>query len=138
MLACTRDNLEIIKYLVENQADIKQVNKDGWNAFHIAVREGHPDVVKYLLEIDLTLGFETKSRNGRSPVHTAALHGKIQTLEAILDRIGPHKAELVLKSRDSCGFTPFMDALSADNLETVQFLLEKYSNVSKCFFIRMN
>jgi ankyrin repeat protein len=38
MLACTRDNVEIIKYLVEHEADINQVNKDGWNAFQIAVR----------------------------------------------------------------------------------------------------
>ena len=38
MLACTRDNLDIIKYLLEKKADLKQVNKDGWNAFQIAIR----------------------------------------------------------------------------------------------------
>lgn len=38
MLACTKDNLEIIKFLVNNKADLDQVNKDGWNALHIAVR----------------------------------------------------------------------------------------------------
>jgi ankyrin repeat protein len=38
MLACTRDNLNIIKYLLEKKADLNQVNKDGWNAFQIAIR----------------------------------------------------------------------------------------------------
>lgn len=38
MLACTKNSLDIIKYLVEHKADLNQVNKDGWTAFHIAVR----------------------------------------------------------------------------------------------------
>ena len=38
MLACTRDDLNIIKYLIEHNANIYQINKDGWNAFHIAAR----------------------------------------------------------------------------------------------------
>lgn len=38
MLACAKDNLEIIKFLVNNKADLDQVNKDDWNALHIAVR----------------------------------------------------------------------------------------------------
>jgi ankyrin repeat protein len=38
MLSCTRNNLDLIKYLIENKADLKHTNKDGWTAFHIAVR----------------------------------------------------------------------------------------------------
>jgi ankyrin repeat protein len=38
MLACTRNNLEIIKFLVEHKADLGQRNKDGWTAFQIAIR----------------------------------------------------------------------------------------------------
>ena len=44
MLACTRNNLEIIQFLVENEADLNQLNKDGWNALHIAIRF----IIKYL------------------------------------------------------------------------------------------
>lgn len=43
MLAATRDNLEIIKYLVEHESDFHIKNKDGWNVFHIAVRS---DIIK--------------------------------------------------------------------------------------------
>ena len=38
MLACTRDNLDIIRYLVEHKANIRHRNKDGWNSFQIARR----------------------------------------------------------------------------------------------------
>ena len=38
MLACTGNNLDLIAYLIRNGADMYQKNKDGWNAFQIAVR----------------------------------------------------------------------------------------------------
>ena len=38
MLSCTRDDQRIVRFLLENGADVRKTNKDGWNAFHIAVR----------------------------------------------------------------------------------------------------
>lgn len=38
MLACTKNNLEIVQLLVSNGADVSLKNKDGWTAFHIACR----------------------------------------------------------------------------------------------------
>ena len=38
MLACTRSNRDIIEYLLDKGANLYQRNKDGWNAFQIAVR----------------------------------------------------------------------------------------------------
>jgi hypothetical protein len=38
MLACSKDNLEVIRVLVEAGASLVAVNKDGWNCFHIAAR----------------------------------------------------------------------------------------------------
>lgn len=88
MLACTKQNsLEIIKTLFKYNADIFFSNKDGWNCFHIACREGSLDIVKYLISYDETIcGNDNeasrirflfgKSKNGRNPLHTA---GKIGT-----------------------------------------------------------
>lgn len=47
MLACTKDNVEIIKELICNGANPWYKNKDGWTAFHIAVRFEHNHI--YLL-----------------------------------------------------------------------------------------
>ena len=38
MLACTRNNLDIVKKLIEAGASLTLVNKDGWNPLHIAIR----------------------------------------------------------------------------------------------------
>jgi ankyrin repeat protein len=38
MLTCTKRNIEVIKLLIDNGAQISLTNKDGWNAFHLAVR----------------------------------------------------------------------------------------------------
>ena len=38
MLACTKDNVEVISLLLKNGANPSLINKDGWNSFHIAAR----------------------------------------------------------------------------------------------------
>ena len=38
MLACTKDNVAVIRELLESGADVLLKNKDGWTPFHIACR----------------------------------------------------------------------------------------------------
>ena len=38
MLACTKNNVAVIKELLESGADVLLKNKDGWTPFHIACR----------------------------------------------------------------------------------------------------
>jgi len=38
MLACTKDNLDVIRELVLHGANLQLCNKDGWNALHLAAR----------------------------------------------------------------------------------------------------
>ncbi|XP_040979767.1 ankyrin repeat domain-containing protein 16 isoform X5 [Aquila chrysaetos chrysaetos] len=70
MMACTRQNLEVIKALVEHGANPLLKNKDGWNCFHIASREGHPQVLRYLLDMSPS-SWDTESTIKRTPLHTA-------------------------------------------------------------------
>ncbi|XP_072774465.1 ankyrin repeat domain-containing protein 16 isoform X5 [Taeniopygia guttata] len=70
MMACTRKNLGVIKTLVEHGANPLLRNKDGWNCFHIASREGHPQVLQYLLDVSPSC-WDTESTTGRTPLHTA-------------------------------------------------------------------
>ena len=70
MLACTKDNREMVEILVGYGASLALKNKDGWNSFHIACREGHPDIVQFLLDTDSGC-WETVSKNGRTPLHSA-------------------------------------------------------------------
>ena len=70
MLACTKDSREMVEILVGYGASLALKNKDGWNSFHIACREGHPDIVRFLLDTDSGC-WETVSKNGRTPLHSA-------------------------------------------------------------------
>ena len=82
MLACTKENTEMVKVLVGYGASLSLRNKDGWTPFHIACREGHPDIVHFLLDTERSC-WETVSKNGRTPLHTAGENGEVCTLELI-------------------------------------------------------
>ncbi|XP_072774452.1 ankyrin repeat domain-containing protein 16 isoform X3 [Taeniopygia guttata] len=120
MMACTRKNLGVIKTLVEHGANPLLRNKDGWNCFHIASREGHPQVLQYLLDVSPSC-WDTESTTGRTPLHTAALHGCSQVVELLLER-----CQYQPDRRDSCGVTPFMDALQNGHVGIARLLLEKH------------
>lgn len=72
MMACTRKNLEVIQDLVEHGANPLLKNKDGWNSFHIASREGDPVILRYLLTV-CPDAWKTESKIRRTPLHTAGI-----------------------------------------------------------------
>jgi ankyrin repeat protein len=67
----------------------------------------------------------------RTPCHTAALHGHLDIVKFLLENINKFssdskKSYFMLKQRDSCGITPFMDAVMGDHLEVVDYLMRTY------------
>ncbi|XP_015684727.1 ankyrin repeat domain-containing protein 16-like, partial [Protobothrops mucrosquamatus] len=119
MMACTRRNLEIIGDLVHHGANPQLKNKDGWNCFHIASREGDPRVMQYLLDAFPDI-WDTESRIGRTPLHTAAMHGRLEVVKILLER-----CRYMPDIRDHCGITPFVDAIQNGHLDVAQVLLER-------------
>ena len=69
-----------------------------------------------------------KTKNGRSPCHTACLHGHLKILQMILETNMAISEEL-LNARDSCGSTPLMEAIIADHLDVVKYLMDNYNCV---------
>ncbi|XP_019399342.1 PREDICTED: ankyrin repeat domain-containing protein 16 isoform X1 [Crocodylus porosus] len=120
MMACTRTNLDVIKDLIEHGANPLLKNKDGWNCFHIASREGHPQVIQYLLAVAPS-SWDTESKIKRTPLHTAAMHGCFDVVKVLLERC-QYKPD----SRDNCGITPFMDAIQNGHIDIARLLLEKH------------
>ncbi|NXW85436.1 ANR16 protein, partial [Alopecoenas beccarii] len=119
MMACTRKNLEVIKALVEHGANPLLKNKDGWNCFHIASREGHPQVLRYLLDVSPS-SWDTESTIKRTPLHTAAANNSVQAF-----LVSP-RCQYKPDSRDKCGVTPFMDAIQNGHVNIARLLLEKH------------
>lgn len=125
MLACTKDNLDVLQTLIEQGGatydDLK--NKDGWTAFHIACREGHVDILRYFLQLKPRL-WDTRSNVARTPLHTAALNGKIDAVQLLLDSMNPKD----INCRDVCGATPLTDAIKGGHANIVTLLLEAQSS----------
>jgi ankyrin repeat protein len=60
------------------------VNKDGWTAFHLSAREGDVRILRLFEEKDSN-AWNTVSNNGRTPLHTACLAGRMVTfLQAVI------------------------------------------------------
>ncbi|XP_005935403.1 ankyrin repeat domain-containing protein 16 isoform X2 [Haplochromis burtoni] len=120
MMACTRRNLDVIQELLCHGADPALRNKDGWNSFHIACREGDPVVIQHLLLVAPDV-WRTESRTRRTPLHTAAMHGCEEVVKVLLDRCG-----YTPDSTDSCGVTPFMDAIRNGHISVARLLLDEH------------
>ncbi|CAH2275523.1 ankyrin repeat domain-containing 16 [Pelobates cultripes] len=119
MMACTRKNLDVIKDLIAHKANPMLKNKDGWNCFHIASREGDGAIISYLLDVCPEI-WNTESKIKRTPLHTAAKHGCFEVVEVILER-----CDYDPECKDSCGITPFMDAVQNGHLLIAQLLINK-------------
>lgn len=78
MLACTKLHIDVVSILLSHGADPLFKNKDGWNSFHIASREGSVAILELLVSKLTNPTIErldqlvnSRSKNGRKPLHTA-------------------------------------------------------------------
>lgn len=127
MLACTKaDNVSVIRLLIEKGADVQLVNKDGWNSFHIACRTGCVRAIRLLYATN-HLTCSTASNNGRTPLHTAALHGNFETVHFLIV-----KCKCRVDIQDSCGSTALMETMKAGSVNCARFMLESGANVDTC------
>ncbi|XP_035825421.1 ankyrin repeat domain-containing protein 16 isoform X2 [Aplysia californica] len=120
MLACTKQSFTVVSCLLKAGADPLLRNKDGWNSFHIACREGHLDIIQSL-NAHSPLVSCTKSNNLRTPLHSSALHGHPEVVRWLLD-----SCDCDPSVQDSCGVTPLMDALRAGYVDTAKVLMDAF------------
>ncbi|XP_055209146.1 ankyrin repeat domain-containing protein 16 isoform X3 [Gorilla gorilla gorilla] len=127
MMACTRKNLGVIQELVEHGANPLLKNKDGWNSFHIASREGDPLILQYLLTV-CPGAWKTESKIRRTPLHTAgtayssaAMHGHLEAVKVLLKR-----CQYEPDYRDNCGVTALMDAIQCGHIDVARLLLDEH------------
>uniref|UniRef100_A0A2K6GAI2 Ankyrin repeat domain-containing protein 16 n=1 Tax=Propithecus coquereli TaxID=379532 RepID=A0A2K6GAI2_PROCO len=121
MMACTRKNLEVIQDLVEHGASPLLKNKDGWNSFHIASREGDPLILQYLLTV-CPDAWKTESKIRRTPLHTT-IPGHLSAYSLLACH---QMCQYDPDCKDNCGVTPFMDAIQCGHVDVARLLLEKH------------
>ncbi len=81
--AVSRDNLEIVKLLLDRRADANKPNKDGWTPLNSAAFHCYREIVKLLLNN----GADANKQDnfGSAPLHGAVDYGDQETVKLILD-----------------------------------------------------
>ncbi len=82
--AAERGHLDVVKYLLENSADLSIADFSGRNPLHVSCGEGHTQVVEYLLVKGASVG--TPDYNQRFPLHWASKHGKTDIVEPLIEK----------------------------------------------------
>jgi hypothetical protein len=82
--ACMRANWDIVRYLVENGADLNVKGGDGGTAINWAVHHDNVEIIKLL--IDKGAKLDIQNRWGMTELHTAIWRGCIQVVDYLLDQ----------------------------------------------------
>ncbi|MGB2885066.1 MAG: ankyrin repeat domain-containing protein, partial [Dehalococcoidia bacterium] len=107
-------NLEMVKSLHLNGANIQYRTKLGVNHLHFAAAVNKVDIAEYL--IDCGLDIHSAQNGGLTPLHIATIAGSLDVAKLLVAK----GAKLDLKSKD--GGTPLHFAIAARNHEIADFL----------------
>jgi len=118
-LACYFGHLEIVKFLVNNGADI---NKASSNSFHVAPLHSATaisnfEITEYLLANGANLN--VRQQSGVTQLHSAAHNGQPKIAQLLIE----HGADINVRTDD--GKTPFDMAVEKGYVETAELLRRK-------------
>ncbi len=117
IIAAGAGHLEVVRYLIEKGAKLKEKNNDGETALMRAAGNGHLEVVRCL--VDKGAALNEKNKVGYTALMLAASSGHLDAVRYLVDK----GAKLEEKNND--GDTVLMRAVSNGHLEVVRYLTEK-------------
>ena len=120
--ASRNGHLEVVKFLVEQAADVNTKNNDGWKPLHAATQNGHLEVVKFLFEHGADVNANVK--DGLTALHLAAQNGHLEVVKFLVER-----NEDVNATRKE-GWTPLHLAARNGHLEVVKFLVKQQAELN--------
>ncbi|WP_342223953.1 ankyrin repeat domain-containing protein [Spiroplasma endosymbiont of Asaphidion curtum] len=110
------NNYLLVKFLIENGANINARNNDRDTPLHSAARNGNFEIVELLLKHGADVNAITK--DGRTPLHYATQEGHIDIVKLLIE----HKADVNIPDKN--GFTPLHMATIIGHTKIVNLLKE--------------
>ncbi len=125
-IASSSGYLDIVRFLVENNADLLLTNGTDMTPLHLAARDGQVHVVEYLLE--KVGNIPERVLNDAIHVASMSVYGKHEIVQMLEDfRVKQAKPSIDGKENaDSI----LLEASESGNLESVQQVLDQGANVS--------
>ncbi|AMD19863.1 HCL288Cp [Eremothecium sinecaudum] len=112
----------IVHALIENGADLSLLDKQGFDALHIATFSSNIMLVLYLLFTE-RLSVDSADPTGKTSLHWAAYQGDLLTVKALL------RFQASVKVTDNNGFTPLHWAILKGQCSIIKELVENGSDV---------
>ncbi|MBN2018412.1 MAG: ankyrin repeat domain-containing protein [Candidatus Cloacimonetes bacterium] len=121
-VAAIAGNLDIMKYLISQGADINTIDREGSNLLHNAAANGHLEVVQYLLDQGFDINAE--DANGNTALLFASSHNNFDLIKFLLDKGADLEAESIN------GTNVILNSAFAGNIEIVDFFIDKGFSVN--------
>ncbi|KAJ3490854.1 hypothetical protein NLI96_g1136 [Meripilus lineatus] len=114
--AASSGSLEIVRYLLDQKAQVDVPDQSGWTPLHIAVSAGHEDIVRELVGA----GSDIKKTNdkGLTPLHYAASKSRVDIGKLLVARGAD------INARDKANQTPLHRAATTGSTGFIKLLLE--------------
>ncbi|CAI9106673.1 OLC1v1005877C1 [Oldenlandia corymbosa var. corymbosa] len=129
--AAIRGDIVALSQLVEEDLHIFDriyLNCDDKNVLHISAMLGHEEFVRAILQMNSSSHYQmclVRDRNGRNPLHLAAIHGKLNILNLVNDHDGLMQAA---QEKADEGGTILHLCVKYNQLEALKFLLRVFAD----------
>ena len=116
------ERVEIIRCLIERNADAAAQDNNGLTALHMASSSGHMDIACLLIEHGADVA--ARSKHGLTPLHLALQNGNVEVARFLVERGADATA------RHNNGLTPLHLASFLGDMGLVQLILEHGGDVT--------
>ncbi|CAF1344610.1 unnamed protein product [Adineta steineri] len=144
-MACSNGQLEMVKYLIENGADLYNADANDSTSLMIACKNAHYDIVQYLLSLENSNDqfLNATNNKGSTALHEAACGrtyfvftaeysrslepaGYIdRTLDIVRLLLEKHQVKIV---KDNDGYTPLTKAGIKDQKQLIKYFIDSENN----------
>ena len=114
-IASQEDNLEMVKFLVDEGCNINARNSSGSKPVHIAAREGHKDIVEFFLSNGLNIN--ESGAYSQTLLHYAAMKGHLDVVSYLIVQGAD------VNSKDTNGCSPMHIAAVFGFKDVIEVLL---------------
>ena len=128
--AARRGYMDLMRFLVDDGADLDARNASGATPMFLASQAGHVQLVRYLAEgrVDLHVGLDF-ANEGVTPVWIASQNGHVEVVRCLAE----HRANLETAPVESDGWTPLCTASHHGHVEVVRCLAEQRANLAPAY-----
>ncbi|XP_031616943.1 serine protease persephone-like isoform X2 [Contarinia nasturtii] len=120
--AAVEGNIETIKTLINDGANVNFEDEYKHTPLHWAAVQGHAEIIKYLIEKGVNVNVENLDKN--TPIHWAAWNGHKEAVKTLID----HGANVNAEDKDKA--TPLHKAAENGHTDTVKYLVNHGANVT--------